>query len=130
MEFRLFQSIAVLGSLALTALVLELIRRRKLQDELWLPWLGVGVLPFVLGLWVEPWAVVARWLGVVYEPALLLALGTLLTISMVLHLTVVISSLIRRNLRLAQEVALLDARVEELAGSLSSGGAGRLETES
>jgi hypothetical protein len=130
MEFRLFQSTAALGSLVLTALVLELIRRRKLQDELWLPWLGVAVLPLVLSIWVEPWAVLARWLGVVYEPALLLALGILLSISMVLHLTVVISSLIRRNLRLAQEVALLDARVQELADALNPRNAPQLGAES
>ena len=31
MEFRLFQSIAAIGSLLQTAIVLELIRRRKLD---------------------------------------------------------------------------------------------------
>ena len=103
MEFRLFQSIAALGSILLTAIVLELIRRRKLKDELWVPWLLVGIAPLVASLWIPPWAALARWLGIVYEPSLLLALGILLCVSMILYLTVVLSTLMGRNLRLVQE---------------------------
>ncbi len=121
MEFRLFQSIAVIGSLLLTAIVLELIRRRKLKDELWVPWLIVAITPLLASLWISPWAALARWLGIVYEPALLLALGILLSISMILYLAVVMSTLMRRNLRLSQEIALLQVRVESLALERSGG---------
>ncbi len=122
MEFRLFQSIAAIGSLLLTAIVLELIRRRKLKDELWVPWLIVAITPLLASLWISPWAALARWLGIVYEPALLLALGILLSISMILYLAVVMSTLMRRNLRLSQELALLQVRVEGLALERSGGG--------
>ena len=121
MEFRLFQSIAAIGSLLLTAIVLELIRRRKLKDELWVPWLIVAITPLLASLWISPWAALARWLGIVYEPALLLALGILLSISMILYLAVVMSTLMRRNLRLSQELALLQVRVESLALERSGG---------
>ncbi len=122
MEFRLFQSIAAIGSLLLTAIVLELIRRRKLKDELWVPWLIVAITPLLASLWMSPWAALARWLGIAYEPALLLALGILLSISMILYLAVVMSTLMRRNLRLSQELALLQVRVESLALERSGGG--------
>jgi hypothetical protein len=112
MELRLFQSVAAVSSLLLTALVLELIRRRKLKDELWLPWLLVAIAPLVTALWIRPWAALAHWLGIVYEPALLLGLATLLGFSMLLYLTVVVSTLMRQNLRLAQDLALLRMRVE------------------
>jgi hypothetical protein len=112
MEFRLFQSVAALSSLLLTGLVLELIRRRKLKDELWLPWLLVAIAPFVTALWIRPWAALAHWLGIIYEPALLLGLATLLGFAMLLYLTVVVSTLMRQNLRLAQDLALLRMRVE------------------
>ncbi len=121
MEFRLFQSVAAIGSLLLTAIVLELIRRRKLKDELWVPWLIVAITPLLASLWISPWAALARWLGIVYEPALLLALGILLSISMILYLAVVMSTLMRRNLRLSQELALLQVRVESLALERSGG---------
>ena len=119
MEFRLFQSIAAIGSIVLTTIVLELIRRRKLKDELWVPWLIVAITPLFASLWISPWATLARWLGIAYEPALLLALGILLSISMILYLAVVISTLMRRNLCFAQELALLQMRVENLAGERS-----------
>jgi hypothetical protein len=112
MEFRLFQSVAVLSSLALTAIVVELIRRRRLKDELWLPWLVVALAPLVTGLWIAPWAGLARWLGIAYEPALLLGFGLLLCFALLLYLTVVVSGLMRQNLRLAQELALLQLRFE------------------
>jgi len=117
MELRLFQTVAAASSLLLTGLVLELIRRRKLKDELWLPWLLVASAPFVTALWIRPWAVLAHWLGIIYEPALLLGLATLLGFAMLLYLTVVVSTLMRQNLRLAQDLALLRMRVESDAAS-------------
>ena len=112
MELRLFQSIAGVGSIILTAVILELIRRRKLKDELWVPWLIVGIAPLVASLWMRPWAAVAHWLEIAYEPALLLGSGIVLCVSMILYLTVVLSSLMRQNIRLAQDIAMLQARVE------------------
>ena len=112
MELRLFQSVAAISSLLLTGLVLELIRRRKLKDELWLPWLLVAIAPLVASLWIRPWAALAHWLGIIYEPALLLGLATLLGFAMLLYLTVVVSTLMRQNLRLAQDLALLRMRFE------------------
>ncbi len=112
MEFRLFQSFSAVGSLVLTLILLELIRRRKLKDELWVPWLLVAIIPLVTSLWIQPCATLARWLGILYEPALLLGLGTLLSISMILYLTVVVSTLMKKNLRLAQEIALIQLRIE------------------
>ncbi len=114
MEFRLFQSVAAVASIVLTVILLELIRRRKLKDELWIPWLLAAITPLIASLWISPWAAVARWLGIVYEPALLLALGILLLTAMILYLAVVVSTLMRRNLRLAQDLALLRQRVERI----------------
>ena len=112
MKFQLFQSVAAVSSLLITGLVLELIRRRKLKDELWLPWLLVAIAPLVTSLWIRPWAALAHWLGIIYEPALLLGLSALLGFAMLLYLTVVVSTLMRQNLRLAQDLALLRMRVE------------------
>jgi peptidoglycan/LPS O-acetylase OafA/YrhL len=112
MEFQMFRPVATFVSLGMVAIVLELIRRRKLKDELWVPWLVIAIAPLVASLWISPWATVAGWLGIIYEPALLLGLATGLCVVMILYLTVVISTLMQRNLRLAQELALLGARIE------------------
>ena len=121
MAVRPFQLFIAASSLALTLLVLELIRRRKIKDELWLPWLVVSITPFVMSRWISPWAQLARILGIAYEPALLLMLGLLLCLALILYLTVVVSTLMRQNLRLAQEMALLRERVDTRAGGGSRG---------
>jgi len=116
MKIEPYQIVAGLASLSATLLVVELIRRRRIQHVLWLPWLAAALIPAVLGAWIEPWAAFARWLGIVYEPLLLVALASLLAFAMLLYLTVVVSSILQKNLRLAQELALLRSRIEELAG--------------
>jgi hypothetical protein len=98
-------------------LVVELIRRRKIQEVLWLPWLAAGILPAVLGAWTTPWAKFARWLGILYEPLLLVALAALASFAMLLYLTVVVSGVLRKNLRLAQEIALLRYEIDRLRES-------------
>jgi hypothetical protein len=108
-----YQLVAVAASAIATLLVVELIRRRRIQPVLWFPWLGTAVFPAVLGAWIHPWAAVAKWFGIVYEPLLLVALAALLSFAMLLYLTVVVSGLIQKNLRLAQELALLRSKLDE-----------------
>jgi integral membrane sensor domain MASE1 len=120
MEFQLFRPVATIASLLGVAVLLELIRRRRLKEELWVPSLLIAVAPMLASLWISPWATVATWLGIVYEPALLLGLAILLCIVMILYLAVVVSGLMQRNLRLAQELALLG---DQLA-RLRAGGSG------
>lgn len=127
MEIRLFQFVAALSSIALTAIVVELIRRRRLKDELWLPWLLVAVAPLIASLWISPWAALARGLGIQYEPALLLGFAILLCFALLLYLTVVVSGLMRQNLRLAQELGILRMRIDPI-GNPSGDNTAPMET--
>jgi hypothetical protein len=109
-----YQLVAVGLSTSAVLLVIELIRRRRIQNVLWLPWLGASLVPAVLGLWIRPWAAFARWLGILYEPLLLVVAASLLSFALLLYLSVVVSALIQKNLRLAQELALLRSRLEDV----------------
>jgi integral membrane sensor domain MASE1 len=113
MEFK-YQAVAVLLTLTGLLIVFELIRRRQIQDVLWLPWIMIAMTPTIVGLWIRPWALLAQWLGILYEPLLLVALGSVLSFAMLMYLTVVVSSLIRKNLRLAQELALMREELRQL----------------
>lgn len=115
MRFEPYQAVAIAASAAATLLVVELIRRRRIQQVLWLPWLLAALVPAVVGAWIHPWAALARFLGILYEPLLLVALAALSAFAMLLHLSVVVSTLLQKNLRLAQELALLRSRLEEVA---------------
>ncbi len=116
MKFELYEVVAAFASVAATSIVVELIRRRRLEHALWLPWLAAALLPAILGVWVRPWASLAHWLGIAYEPLLLVALAALGSYALLLYLTVVVSSLMQKNLLLAQELALVKSRLEEIGG--------------
>lgn len=105
---------AVVASLALVGLVGELIRRRRIKEELWFAWLVASLGPLACSLWLGPWARAAHWLGIQYEPALLMIVGLFFSVLLMLYVTTVLSALMRQNQRLAQEVAYLSWRVDKL----------------
>ena len=105
---------AVITSLFLLALVFELIRRRRIKEELWFAWLIAGLGPLICSVWLGPWATVAHWLGIRYEPALLMIVGLFFAVVLMLYVSTVISALMRQNQRLAQEIAYLNWRLDKL----------------
>lgn len=112
--FQPIRIAAVLASLFLLALVFELIRRRRIKEELWFAWLAASLGPLACSLWLGPWAKVAHWLGIRYEPALLMIVGLFFAVILMLYVSTVLSALMRQNQRLAQEVAYLNWRLDKL----------------
>lgn len=103
----------IVFSVAFLALVLELIRRKKLREELSLIWLLVGFsgLGMAFADLLFDW--IALKIGVSYGPTLALLLGFLLLVLTLLYFSTVISDLKTRNKELAQRLALLEARQRE-----------------
>lgn len=116
----LVQLVAVIVSAALLALVLELVRRRKLTEEYSLIWILCAIALFALSLWRDLLHVAARGLGVYYPPALLLLALTGFVFLVSLYFSVVISRQRQEIERLVEEIALLDADMRQLR---QSGGA-------
>ena len=103
----------LLMSLALVAVVLELVRRGRLKERYALLWLGtslfglvVGVFPALL-IWVSE-VLRLQFITVMFLAAFLFMLG------LVLSFSIVISRLSEHNRDLAQEVALLTNEVRRL----------------
>lgn len=113
----LVQLAAISFSAALLALVLELVRRRKLTEEHSLIWIlgAVGLLG--LSIWRDLLHVAARAAGVHYPPALLLLALTGFVFLVSLYFSVVISRQRQEIERMLEEIALLDADVREIRGS-------------
>ena len=109
--------VSVLGALAavvLLAIVLELIRRRRLRERYALLWLLTGLVMLALSLWRDGLNTIAGWFGVTqYPPAVLFAAATLFIIVVLLHYSTVISKLADRNTILAQRLAILEQRLTE-----------------
>jgi hypothetical protein len=106
---------AAIASALLLLVVLELIRGRRLKERYALLWLVTGVVLLVLALWRDGLNTIAGWLGVSgYPPAILFAAATLFVIVVLLHYSTVLSRLDDEKTLLAQELALLRRRLEEL----------------
>ena len=106
---------AAIGSLLLILIVLELIRGRRLKERYALLWLATGVVLLVLSAWRGGLNTIAGWLGVSgYPPAILFAAAIMFVIAVLLHYSTVLSRLTDDNVLLAQEVALMRARLDAL----------------
>jgi hypothetical protein len=113
----LVQITAVSLSVLLLALVLELVRRRKLTEEHSLIWIAGGIGLLVLSLWRGVLHVAARTMGIHYPPALLLLALTAFVFLVSLYFSVVISRQRQEIERMLEELALLDAEVRALRDS-------------
>ena len=108
---------ATVASILLLLIVFELIRSRRLRERYALLWLATGLVLLVLSLWRGGLNTIAGWLGVSgYPPAILFAAAIMFVIAVLLHYSTVLSQLTDDNVLLAQEVALLRARVDALEG--------------
>ena len=77
--------------------------------------LATGAVLLVLSLWRGGLNTIAEWLGVSsYPPAILFAAAIMFVIAVLLHYSTVLSRLTDDNVLLAQEVALLRARLDAL----------------
>lgn len=108
---------AIVASVLLILVVLELIRGRRLKERYALLWLATGIVLLVLAAWRDGLNTIARWLGVgTYPPAILFAAATLFVIVVLLHYSTVLSTLADQNTLLAQRLALLEERLALLGG--------------
>jgi len=115
---------AAIASALLILIVLELIRGRRLKERYALLWLATGLVLLVLSLWRGGLNTMAGWLGVQgYPPAILFAAAILFVIAVLLHYSTVLSRLTDDNVLLAQEVALLRARLDALERDAGRDGA-------
>lgn len=106
-EIYRIQIIAVAGSVFTIGFIIELIRRKKLQERYALLWLIAGIVMIVLSVWRDLLDNLAHALGVGYAPALLFLVALGFGMLMMIHFSVVISDLTEKNKILAQEIALL-----------------------
>ena len=115
------QVVAVVISVGLLVLVMELVRRRKLVEEYALLWISGAAALLVLAIWRDILHATARALGVFYPPSVLLMALVVAAFLMLLWFSVVLSRQRRAIERLTEETAVLGAELRELRrGSVST----------
>lgn len=115
------QLTAVLLSLTLLLVTVELIRRNRLREDYALLWLGGGLVLLVLSLWPQSIALIARLTGVVYPPSAVFLAAIVTIVWLLLHFSVIVSTLTARLIRIAQRTAILEMSLADLRSGPAAG---------
>lgn len=111
---------AIIGSIILILVILELVRRKYLRERYSLIWIATGCLFLLLSIRLDILNRMSDLLGFSIPSNALFFFGILFLILIALGLSVITSRLTEKNKVLTQEVVLLKKRVEDLEKSLQN----------
>jgi hypothetical protein len=117
--FERVEVVAILGSVSLLTIVLELIRRKHLRVGYALLWLFTAVALIILSFWRSGLDLLAGLMGIYYPPTALFVVGFGFVLLILLQFSLVVSRLAEENKRLAQRVGLLEWQVRRLSAPQS-----------
>ncbi|MFW6155126.1 MAG: DUF2304 domain-containing protein [Planctomycetota bacterium] len=101
--------VPLLLAVGISALAVELIRRRKLREEFAMVWLSAAVVLVVVAIWPQLLWMVSRAAGVHYQTMLVLICFAFLAV-VALNLAAKLSRLGDDARRIAQRLAMLERR--------------------
>ena len=105
--------VAALAVVLVLGVIVELIRRHRLQERYALLWIATGSVMLVLAVWRDALHTFADLVGVAYPPSALFMVAGLFVFVVLLHYSTVLSKLSEQNKTLAQRLALLEERLRE-----------------
>lgn len=94
--------------------ILRLVRQRKLKGKYALLWVGVGLFLGAFAIVPDVLVPISDWVGVAYEPAVFFLAAIAFLFLMVVHFSFELSRSEERTRTLAEELALLRARLDKL----------------
>jgi len=112
---------SILFSLTFVLFVLQMVRKRKLREQYSIMWILLALVIVVVSVksdWLDK---LSHLVGIYYPPSLLFLIALLFCFAYMLHLTVVISKLSDRVVRLTQEVSIHRQREEAEKRALREG---------
>ncbi len=112
-----YQLTSLAIGLVLAAVILLLVRRAHLHGPHALWWLGLAAAIIILGTWPRLTDLIAPYLGVSYPPIVAVILGFALVLVKMMSMDLERSRQEQRLRRLAQRLALLEARIESMSAS-------------
>lgn len=114
-DYRLRVEIwAILGCVILFVSLIELVRRQRLKERYSFLWFLTAWVLLILTLrrkWLEDFS---GLVGVYYPPTALLLLLVFFMILILIHFSTVISTLLRDKQILAQQIGILESRLQDL----------------
>lgn len=113
------QIIAVIATLAIFLLILELVRRRRLVERYALLWMSAVVVMFVLAIWTDGLNVIADAMGIALPTNAIFILAFGVVFLLLLNFSVATSRLSEETKILAQETARLEQELREARGEFA-----------
>jgi hypothetical protein len=102
--------VAALAVVLVLGVIMELIRRHRLQERYALLWIVTGGVMLVLAIWRRGLDAFSDLIGVAYPPSALFMVAGLFVFVVLLHFSTVLSRLSEQNKTLAQRLALLEEK--------------------
>jgi hypothetical protein len=104
---------AIIASLLIMALVVELVRRRKLREEYSWLWLLTGGSIILLVVWYDLLVLITHFIGAIAPTTTLFIFGLIFLMLISLHYSIQISQLSHQVKEMAQQLTLLRGQVED-----------------
>ena len=103
---------AIVASILIMGVVVELVRRRKLEEEYSWLWLLTGGGIILLVLWYDLLVWITHLIGAVAPTTTLFIFGSIFLMLISLHYSIQISKLSKQVKELSQQLALLRGQVD------------------
>ena len=100
--------VSILISTFIFAMIILLVRRKKLREEFALIWIVAGVVIVTMATWVDMVSFVSRLTGILTPPSVIFVLGILFLVLINLQLSIKVSKNQDDIKDLAQKIALID----------------------
>ncbi len=120
MNFLILKISTFLLSVFLLVWIISLVRRRLLIEEYSFLWICIAGIFLVLSFFHPIMDKVAHWMGIDYGPSALFLFLNVVTIFILIHVSIQLSDYKSKKRLLAQEIALLRDKVEELSHKMST----------
>jgi hypothetical protein len=104
---------AVVASVLIMAVVIELVRRRKLREEYSWLWLLTGAVIVALVIWYDLLVFLTHLIGAIAPTTTLFIFGLLFLMLISLHYSIQISKLSHRVKEMGQQLAILRGEIED-----------------
>jgi hypothetical protein len=104
---------AIIVSVVLLAMIIELVRRKKLREEYSFLWILTGVVIIILVVWYDILVWLSRIIGAIAPTSTLFVFAILFIMMILMHFSIKISELAEQIKILVQEVSILRAELEK-----------------
>jgi len=106
-------TISILFSSIFLIVIIELVRKKKLQERYSLLWILMSAVLLILSSTPAIINTLAEWLNIKNPPSVLFLFGLVYLLVYNLHITTVVSKQSEKITRLTQEIALLKQKQED-----------------